>query len=104
MKRYVALFAGLVLSASLVAQTSAPVVPEALALRFFKAQSQSQSARTALEQTPQWKDAQAKQAVLDSVINEFVALCGNQFHPQLNDKGDPVCVENPKPAKVPEKK
>ena len=107
MKRYVAIFASLVFAASLSAQTSAPVVPDSLALKYFKAQSQAQQAQTVLEQTPQWKEVQSKQEVLRSVIQEFGTLCGSKFHPQLDSKGDPICEANPKPpepAKVPEKK
>ena len=80
-----------------------PVVTDTFKAKFFKAQAQAEKAQNDLQQTPQFKEAQVKQQVFQSVVSEFQALCGKDFTPQLDPNGDPGCAPKPPAPKEPKK-
>ena len=89
----VLLFAAIAWSA-----TTAPVIDQVLAGRFFKAQAQDVQAQMALQTAKD--EATKKQTAFDAVVDELKKACGDKYEPQLNSNGDPVCVAKPEPAKA----
>jgi len=101
MKRIVqviALFALGLLIGSVSAQQPkpAPVVPDGLQARFWKAQAAVQADRSAVQAA---NDSFARdQGQLQAVVKELTDLCGKDFEPQMSPKGDPACVAKPVPS------
>lgn len=111
MKRIVLLTAFMMIVSAALAQQP-PKITQEQAAKFFRAMAQSQTAQSALQQTPQFKVAQDKQQAFQDAINELVKQCGEKFSLQLikdgkpDNDGDPTCVvkpEPPKPAETPKK-
>jgi hypothetical protein len=78
-----------------------PTVSLELKAKLFKAQSQAQTAQSQLEQTPQFKAMQQKQAEFQKTVDEIITACGGsqKYGIQLDDTGDPVCVAKPEAPK-----
>ena len=108
MKRIVLLTAFMMIVSAALAQQP-PKITQEQAAKFFKAQAQSQTAQSALQQTPQFKAAQEKQQAFQDEINSLVKFCGEKYSLQLikdgkpDNDGDPTCVVKPEPPKVEKK-
>lgn len=72
---------------------AAPVIPDALKYKWAKAQLLLKQANDNLQA--------AKQEAM-AVNVEITQTCGTLHDPQLDQKGDPLCVDKPKPVE-PEK-
>lgn len=102
------LLVGLFLSATVFAifaqdkpkeEPKVPVISVEFKAKFFKAQAQAEKAQNELQQTPQWKESQAKQQAFQAVIQEFQGMCGKEYVPYLDPAGDPGCQLKPKEPK-----
>ena len=88
------------LALSALAQTpKPPTISDAVKLKFFKAQSEMQTAQNVAREATQ--TLQQKQVALQSVVSEISNVCGKDFQPQMDKSGDPVCVANPETPKKP---
>lgn len=83
-------------STSLPAPAPAPpTIPDAHRAQFFKTQLELSRAAQAY---------QSAQTAFQSAVADLAKDCGGErgkFSPQMDSKGDPVCMEKPKPAAAP---
>ena len=71
-----------------------PTVSAELQARFWKARRRCRLATTSFQQAQQ-KTTKA-QGEFQAVIKELDDLCGKDYEPQMNAKGDPACVVKPR--------
>jgi hypothetical protein len=81
----------------MTAQTKAPAISDSLQARFWKAQAAVQADKSAAQAAAE--NMTRAQAEFQEVIKELTDLCGKEFEPQMNSKGDPACVAKVVPKK-----
>ena len=88
--RIIALTVGCLAISAVVAQDApkVPTITDAHKYAFAKAHDQLTQIQSALQQ------AQVK---LNSAVADMSKDCGDDFQPQMDPVGDPVCVAKPKP-------
>lgn len=93
----IALIPALILAFLFVDAPKPPVLSDALKAKFWKAQTQVQTAKNTYQETAQYKMFERRNAELNAVVDELTKACGDGFQPQLDKDGDPACVALPKP-------
>lgn len=78
---------------------SKPTVSPEFKDKFKKYQSQVEKTQKELQLDPKYIAAKEAEQGFADVITEFQVLCGKDFQPRLNEKGDPECVAKPKTEK-----